>query len=88
MSRKNKFLRQCCNCRCYKEKKDLIRITKNFLTKEAEININNNIHGRSAYICKEAECISKALKRRKIETALKIILTDSAKETLYTVLNS
>ncbi len=88
MSRKNKFLRQCCFCRSYKIKDELIKITKNHKTGELELNNNRNITGRSAYICKNENCISNALKKKKIETALKMKLTDSIKEKLSTVLKS
>ncbi len=88
MSRKNKFLRQCCFCRHYKNKNDLIRITKDYKTGELKLNNNQIIMGRSAYICKNEDCISNALKKRKIEISLKIKLTDSIKEKLYTVLKS
>jgi len=83
-----RFLRQCCACKSYKPKDSLIRITKNPDTNEAEINKNNTIYGRSVYVCKNAECISNALKKKKIESSLKTILKDSVKEMLYTVLKS
>ena len=86
MSRKDKFLRQCCACRCYKKKDELFRITRDYKTKDIILNINNKISGRSVYVCKNIECLSNALRKRKIESSLKIIVTDSIKEKLYTVL--
>ena len=85
MKQDRKFLRQCVFCRSYKSKEDLIRITKSI---EGSIKINNNdeINGRSVYICKNAECIQNALKKKKIENSLKSNLPESIKEELSTVL--
>lgn len=81
-----KFLRQCQSCREIKSKEDLIRITKDSKTNEIKLNYNNNIHGRSAYICKNMECLETALKKKKIEHSLKCVLPENIKQELYTVL--
>lgn len=86
MSREKKFLRQCLACKTIKSKEDLIRITKDSQTQETKINYNNKIKGRSAYICKDIECLETALKRKKIEYSLKCSLSENIKEELYTVL--
>ncbi|MBQ8887116.1 MAG: YlxR family protein [Candidatus Gastranaerophilales bacterium] len=87
MKQNRKFLRQCVFCREYKSKEDLIRITK---TKEGFVEINNagDVQGRSVYICKNAECIKNALKKKKIEGSLKSNLPESIKEELSTVLKN
>ena len=87
MKQNRKFLRQCVFCRTYKSKEELIRITK---TKEGLIEINNdeNIVGRSVYICKNIECVQNALKKKKIENSLKSNLPESIKEELSTVLKN
>ena len=84
MKQERKFLRQCISCKKYKKKDDLIRITKN----NEGININNIslIQGRSVYICKNEECITNAIKKKKIENILKSKLAENIKEELYTVL--
>ncbi len=81
-----KFLRQCACCKKYKNKSDLIRITKDYKTGETVINNENEINGRSVYICKEADCISTAIKKKKIEYALKTVLSENVKKKLATVL--
>lgn len=86
MSRKDKFLRQCCACRKFKTKEELVRITRDSETKSVKLNENNEFEGRSVYICKDFECVSNAVKKRKIESSLKISLPDSIKDKLYTVL--
>lgn len=88
MSRKNKDARVCVSCRQEKDKSELIRITKNFITNEAEINNDNHCHGRSVYICKNQECITKALKKQKLEYGLKVKITENIKKELDTVLKS
>ena len=81
-----KFLRQCACCKKYKNKSDLIRITKDYKTGEAVINNDNTTNGRSVYICKEADCINSAIKNKKIEYSLKAVLSENVKNKLATVL--
>ena len=87
MKQDRKFLRQCVFCRTYKSKEELIRITKS-LEGAIKINNDNEINGRSVYICKNAECIQNALKKKKIENSLKSNLPESIKEELSTVLKN
>ncbi|MCR5261464.1 MAG: YlxR family protein [Candidatus Gastranaerophilales bacterium] len=70
MKSDKKFKRKCVACSQYKDKQDLIKITK---TKEGEIILNPDTltHGRSVYICKNEECINLAIKNKKINKALK-----------------
>lgn len=88
MSRKDNDTRVCISCREGRKKSELIRVTKNYLTNEAEINNDNHCHGRSVYICKKEECIMKALKKQKIEYNLKVKIGDDIKKELDTVLKS
>lgn len=73
-------------CRTFKKKDDLIRLTKDFKTSEIKINTNNEIQGRSVYICKNKDCIEKAFKKNRIEVLLKSKLPEDVKIDLYTVL--
>lgn len=86
MKESKKFLRQCVFCREYKNKDDLIKITKDYKTGEIKINNNKDITGRSVYICKKEECLINAIKKKKIENSLKSNLSESVKEELSTVL--
>lgn len=86
MNNDKKFLRQCLSCRTIESKENLIRITKDSKTNEIKINYNNKINGRSAYICKNIECLESALKKKKIEHSLKCSLPENVKQELYTVL--
>ena len=62
--------RTCIGCNEKKQKKELIRIVKD---KEGNISIDEigKSNGRGAYICKNIECLEKALKSKKLERSLK-----------------
>lgn len=88
MNKDKKFLRQCASCRAIKQKNELIKITKDHKTENIEINTENKIIGRSVYICKNSQCIEKALKRNRIEALLKGKQPKNIKEELYAVLKN
>ena len=56
-------------CEVMKDKKDLIRVVR---TPEGDINLDltGKKPGRGAYVCPSADCISKAVKGKKLERAL------------------
>lgn len=83
-----KFLRQCSSCREIKSKSELIRITKDFETQVVKINQTGEIQGRSVYICKNSECIEKALKKNRIDVLLKGKSPNNIKDELYAVLKN
>ena len=86
MTEDKKFLRQCAACREYKNKDELIRITKDYKSGELVFNKEKPCFGRSIYICKNEKCVQNALKKKKIEYSLKSELSENIKEKLYTVL--
>lgn len=55
-------LRMCVACRQMKPKGELIKVIKN--ENGAEMDILQKKFGRGAYVCKNAECIEAAKKRR------------------------
>jgi len=67
-------MRQCISCRTQLSRDSFIRITKNKDTNQETVVINPDKHqfGRSVYICKTKECITKAIKEKKIVKILKI----------------
>jgi len=68
MSVTKKNERLCITCRTFKNKNDLIKITK---TKEGLIiNPNSKTFGRSAYLCYNAKCVEEAFKKNKLGKAL------------------
>ena len=70
MSKEN--LRKCAGCGELKSRKDMIKITKEFLTGKVIVNPDSKTFGRSAYLCYNQNCIEQALKKKKINRALKI----------------
>ncbi len=62
--------RKCVGCGVVKDRSELIKITK---TTDGKIIINPNskIFGRSAYLCYNEKCKELALKKKKLNRALK-----------------
>jgi len=62
--------RMCVGCQEMKNKKELIRIVK---TPDAQIVIDSTGKkpGRGAYVCVIGECLTKAIKEKRLERALK-----------------
>ena len=61
-------LRKCIGCGEMKDKRELVRVVRN---KEGEISLDlyGKKPGRGAYICRSAECLTKAQKARRLERA-------------------
>ena len=78
--------RTCIGCNTQKLKKDLIRIVKD---KDGNINIARTakINGRGAYLCKNKECLEKAIKSKRIEKMFEMKIDDSIYEELMKMYN-
>ncbi|OFI07728.1 hypothetical protein CLOACE_00760 [Clostridium acetireducens DSM 10703] len=61
--------RMCTGCLETKPKKELIRVVKN---KEGEVSVDltGKKPGRGAYICKNAQCLEKAFKAKRLQKNL------------------
>ncbi|ROR30818.1 hypothetical protein EDD66_102474 [Mobilisporobacter senegalensis] len=81
MSVKKIPLRQCTGCGIMKSKKELLRVIK---TPEEEIILDETgkKNGRGAYICKDLECLKKAIKNKGIERSLKVSIPSEVYEQL------
>ena len=64
--------RKCDGCGELKPREDMIKITKEYSTNELVVNPNSKTFGRSAYLCYNQECKEQALKKKKINRALRI----------------
>lgn len=64
-------LRKCVGCGEIKPCEDMIKITKEHKTGKIVLNPDSKIFGRSAYLCYNHSCIEQALKKKKINRALK-----------------
>lgn len=68
-------LRQCVGCGEMKSKKEMLRVLK---TTEGPIvlDVTGKKNGRGAYLCKSAECLSKARKNKGLERSFKMSIPD------------
>ncbi len=62
--------RKCQSCGKILERDNLIKITK-LQDNTLKINPKSNELGRSAYVCKNQECIIKLIKKKRLKNALK-----------------
>jgi predicted RNA-binding protein YlxR (DUF448 family) len=83
MRSNNKHLpqRTCIACRQTNEKKSLIRLvrTGNGI---AEVDISGKRSGRGAYLCPKKVCWEMALRKNRLEYALRTKLSDDNRQTL------
>ncbi len=85
MAKKSRPERMCVGCKEMKEKRSLIRVVK---TPDGEIKIDSTgkLSGRGAYLCKNRDCLQKAIKSRGLERSLKIPIDEEIKDRLSTIL--
>jgi predicted RNA-binding protein YlxR (DUF448 family) len=74
-------MRQCLGCRTMKPKKELIRVVH---TPEGAVLLDTKgrANGRGAYVCRDAECLKKAIKSRAIARAFSAQIPDEIYEGL------
>ncbi len=64
--------RRCISCRRIAPKTHFLRITREHST--GKIQLNQGM-GRSAYLCPQADCIALAKKKKRLERALKAVVS-------------
>ena len=74
-------LRQCVGCNEMKSKKEMLRVLKT-AEEEVILDTTGKMNGRGAYLCKNAECLKKAIKHKGIERSLKMAIDKSVYEKL------
>ena len=78
-------LRRCIGCNEMKDKKSLIRVIK---SPEGNIQLDptGKANGRGAYVCKDSECLIKAIKSKGLDRSFKVHISgeiyDKLKEEL------
>ena len=74
-------LRQCVGCSEMKSKKEMLRVLK---TAEGEVTLDTTgkLNGRGAYLCKDAECLKKAIKAKRIQKNLEVEISEELIEAL------
>ena len=80
-------MRMCVGCREMKEKKSLIRVVR---SPEGEVSLDptGKRPGRGAYVCREGECLRKALKQKQLERQLQVTLTEDVSAALNAELSA
>lgn len=69
-NRKN--IRTCIGCRKREDKQNYIRVYFNKENKKLEIDETHKLGSRGIYLCKNKECIKKAIKKNQIRKNLKL----------------
>lgn len=64
-------MRMCVACRKMYPQNELIRFVRDNETGEIKIDEGKKLFGRGAYICKNADCVKKAEKKKGIERHFK-----------------
>ena len=79
--------RRCVGCNNMKDKKELIRVVR---SAEGEVSIDKvgKKPGRGAYVCPTSECITKAVKEKRLEKALDVTIGTEVYEKLLEGLNN
>ena len=74
-------MRMCSGCMQMKPKKELVRVVR---SPEGEISLDltGKKSGRGAYICRDRECLRKAVKSKKIARSLECKIPDEIYERL------
>ncbi|MBO5852860.1 MAG: YlxR family protein [Clostridia bacterium] len=63
MKQKKTPMRQCCGCNEMKPKAELVRIVKS-PDGEISLDLSSRKNGRGAYICKNLDCFTLAMKKK------------------------
>jgi len=74
-------MRRCLGCGVSKPKRELIRIVR---TGAGEIFVDptGKANGRGAYLCRDEQCLQKAVRSRKLEKAFEAPIPDDVKKEL------
>ena len=65
------MLRKCVGCGKLEDASQMIKLTKEYKTGEVVMAPNSKVFGRSAYLCYNQTCITNALKKNRLNRALK-----------------
>ncbi len=74
-------MRQCLGCREMKPKKELVRVVKT-PDKTVTVDLRGKVSGRGAYVCRDPQCLQKAVKSKALERNLEIAIPPEIYEAL------
>ncbi len=74
-------MRMCVGCREMKEKKSLIRVVR---SPEGDVSLDpgGKKSGRGAYVCRNADCLKRAIRQKQLERQLDAALPPETAEAL------
>ena len=73
------MLRKCVGCGKLEEADKMIKLTKEYQSGKVIISPDSKVFGRSAYLCYNKSCVELALKKNKIQKALKCSISEELK---------
>ena len=87
MKEKKVPMRMCVGCREMKPKKELLRVVK---SPEGAVSIDDTGRkpGRGAYLCRNAECLKRAMKQKQLERAFETPLNEEVLSSLLVALKA
>jgi len=75
-------MRQCLGCREMKPKQELIRVVRS-PQGEVSLDYTSKKPGRGAYMCKSAQCLKTAIKKKALSRAFGVDIPQTVFETLH-----
>ena len=75
-------MRQCLGCREMKPKRELIRAVRS-PSGEVSLDFKGKKPGRGAYVCRNADCLKRAIKSKALSRAFGIEIPQSIIESLH-----
>jgi len=78
--------RKCIGCGVSKNKTELIRVVRS-PENEISIDLKGKKSGRGAYICRDGDCLKKAVRAKKFERNLEVAISDDILESLLNQIN-
>ena len=87
MKLKKTPMRMCVGCREMKEKRELIRVVR---SPEGEVSLDpgGKKSGRGAYVCRNADCLKRAIRQKQLERQLDVTLPPETAEALIAALEA
>ena len=74
-------MRKCTGCNEMKPKKELVRVVRS-PEGEVSLDLTGKKPGRGAYVCRDAECLTKARKAKRFERAFSCDIPDGVYDKL------
>ena len=74
-------MRQCLGCREMKPKRELIRVVRS-PENEVSLDFKGKMPGRGAYVCRNVECLKRAIKSKALSRAFGVEIPQSIMELL------